>query len=363
MNLIETSDHEINGYGCPYLGFYCVFGRAIEGLDSEVLLDPFEEQFDVPSTLVDACDGDGRQASVVGEEDETLAGFGIDEADAPQLFGVVAFALGGLQADALIAAQADALVDRSGLADVESQVAFGSGDEEGTGLVDAIESPKIDVTTIHYIDASGLESDLVEDVHVVDASVCNADEYRDGASQVHHRVQFDRRFGGPEMRPGEQRQAQVDGRGIQGINHLLEIQPVAVARVKSSRPADQNLGQVGVNPPVPMLVGVGQIGARDLAPKPHGIKMPTSAQARLDVPQTLPESHLRKRHRKELIPRREAPALPRHRVALDAALKLFAIQGVCYLGENRPAFVHSLLRMNRPKYRQAFQMRDTLDFA
>lgn len=35
--------------------FYRILGRAIEGLDSEVLFYPFEKHLDLPSTLIEIC--------------------------------------------------------------------------------------------------------------------------------------------------------------------------------------------------------------------------------------------------------------------------------------------------------------------
>jgi len=70
----------------------CVFDRilgcAIEGFDSKMLLDPFEEQFDLPSGLVQQCDGPSWFAEVVGQEHEFLARRRIGIPDATQGVGV-----------------------------------------------------------------------------------------------------------------------------------------------------------------------------------------------------------------------------------------------------------------------------------
>ena len=169
MNLIETGHHEVNADRDPDLGFHGVVGCAVEGLDAQVLLDPFEEQFDVPAILVDLCDGGGRQAEVIGDEDKALTGVSINETDAAEFFGIATFAFARLQSDALVAAKSGGFVDGSRLADIERHIAFGACHKESAGLLDAVKPSKINVSTIHDIDASGFERDLVEDVHVVDA--------------------------------------------------------------------------------------------------------------------------------------------------------------------------------------------------
>ena len=49
-----------------------------------MLLDPFEEQFDLPATAIELGDGQRRDGEVVGQEDQRLAGFGIAITDATQ---------------------------------------------------------------------------------------------------------------------------------------------------------------------------------------------------------------------------------------------------------------------------------------
>ena len=38
--------------GNPHLGFDRIVGGSIEGFDAEVLLDPFEEEFDLPAASI-----------------------------------------------------------------------------------------------------------------------------------------------------------------------------------------------------------------------------------------------------------------------------------------------------------------------
>ena len=58
---LDIGEQQIDANGNPDLGHDSVFRGAEEGLDLQVLLDPFEEQFDLPAGLVDLRDGDGRE--------------------------------------------------------------------------------------------------------------------------------------------------------------------------------------------------------------------------------------------------------------------------------------------------------------
>jgi hypothetical protein len=68
-----------------------------------VLLDPFEEQLDLPAAFLEPGDGQRRQGEVVGQEDEGVSGLRVAKFDAAQLVRVVG---GGMLAggdDGLIA--------------------------------------------------------------------------------------------------------------------------------------------------------------------------------------------------------------------------------------------------------------------
>lgn len=363
MNLIETGHHEVNADRDPDLCAHCVLAGAEESFDSQVLLDPFEEEFDLPATLVNGCDRQGGKIEVVGQEDQSLSALRIDIADTSQSLRVVEFPFSGAQPDRLIAAQSRCLVDCSGLQNVESRVALGSNHKVSLGAVDAEQTSEVEVTPVDHIDAPLFEGDLVEEVHIVNRSIRDTDEHRDWACQVDLSVQFDRCFGAPEVRPREHRQAKIDGRRIHRINHLVQIQPIGVAGIESTRLANENLSECFVNAPVPMLVGVGQVGPGDVPSNAHCVEMSATAQTGFDVPQALPKSNLRESHCQKLVAGRHALAASLHRVQCNTSLELLAVQQIENLSENQTSGVHPLLRMNSANNRQRVQMRDMLFYS
>ena len=67
----------------------CVFGSSQERFDFEVLLDPLEEKFDVPTRFIKLSDGESSQFEVVGEEVIGVLGLGVIEPDQTQGFVVL----------------------------------------------------------------------------------------------------------------------------------------------------------------------------------------------------------------------------------------------------------------------------------
>ena len=49
---LHDRDEHVDSHGDPDLRLHGVLERTIESLDSQMLLDPFEEQFDPPPGLV-----------------------------------------------------------------------------------------------------------------------------------------------------------------------------------------------------------------------------------------------------------------------------------------------------------------------
>ena len=84
------------------------------------------------------------------------------------------------------------------------------------------------------------------------------DKRRDAALQVQQGMEFDGGFGLSEMRPGEDGQAQVDGGGVQGIDGVIEFDSQVVLGIQGSGEADEGVGEVGIQAPVALPVGVGQ---------------------------------------------------------------------------------------------------------
>lgn len=75
--------------------------------------------------------------------------------------------------------------------------------EEATGLMQAVETGKVEIAAIHDVEGSGFGQEQVQDVDVMELAVGNMDECRDVGTEIQQRMQFDGRLGFAEMSPGE----------------------------------------------------------------------------------------------------------------------------------------------------------------
>ena len=127
-----------------------------------------------------------------------------------------------------------ALVHRMRVAALEQDVGFGAHDEEGRAEREHVEALEIDVAAVHDVERAGLGQDLVEDVDVVHFAVGNADKRGDVAVQVQQRVHLDGGLVLAELGPRKQRQAQVDGGGVQGVQALVQVDADRIAERRAA---------------------------------------------------------------------------------------------------------------------------------
>jgi len=128
----------------------------------------------------------------------------------------------------------------------------------------------------------------------VQLAIRDMNERRDIAAQIEQSVQLDRRLLLAKARPRKQRQAQIDGGGVQRIRRLLQLHPEPVLGIESAGDADERIREILIDAPVAAFVGVGQRAASDPAANAQVVELARlRAQAGLDVAQAFPIGQLR----------------------------------------------------------------------
>ena len=230
------------------------------------------------------------------------------------------------------------------VAPLQQDVLLGSHDEERRAKGEHEEAFEIDVGPIHDVEGAGLGADLVEDVDVVHFAVGNADKRGDVASQVQQRVHLHGSLAPAELGPREQREAQVDGGRVQSVEGLIEIQADRIAGVQGPRDANQDLGEISIDPPVARLVGVGQCRACDLAAESHVVELGAErTQAGFDIAEAFAVAQLGEGHAQELVPAGESLLLVVAPVTSDTLLKLIGGKVIQELRKDGATEVHAPL--------------------
>lgn len=165
-----------------------------------------------------------------------------------------------------------------------------------------IQACKIDIAAVHDVSSPRFGQQEVEGVNVVQLAVRDVDEARDAPAQVEQGVHLHRRLGGAKVRPWEQRQTQINGSRVQGVDRAVEIEAQVLVGVKPPRLRDQPLRKFRVDAPIAQFVGIGQRQSPHRFAKAHVIELcGLRRQTGFHVAQTLSVGQLRERHRSVLL--------------------------------------------------------------
>ena len=244
--------------------------------------------------------------------------------------------------DNLIALDPSGFVDRHGVEAFVAEIGLCPSHKKCRGLMDFVQTRKVEIATIHNVDGSEFEDQPVEDVDIVNFSRGNDDDGRDVPMQIQKGVEFDRALAFSEFRPREQSQTQVDGRRIQGIDRLIQFDTERIGDVEFSGLFDKDLSKIGINPPISGLIGMSEGVAGDLPSNTQVIQSGLGcAQAGLNISQAFPIGQLGKCHAEILVPAGKADHLVVASVAVDAFSELVCGDKVHQLGKDRFPGIHS----------------------
>ena len=225
----------------------------------------------------------------------------------------------------------------------ELRVFLGPCDEEGEELGKDIEPFEVQITAIHDVERSRLGNKDVKDIDVMEVSSSDFDERGDVASEVHEGVHFDSGLMLAERRPRKEGEAKIDGRGIQGVGGLLEFDAKVFIGVKGARLGNHDLAEVGINPPVPFFVCLGNGAPRYSTSDAEMIKfLPAGTETGLNIPEALPIGQLREGHTKILVKTRKALDLVVTLITINTFTKLIHRQKIHDLRKYRFPGIHQL---------------------
>ena len=339
--LVKDGHHQVNGHRDPDLCLHRVGTSAEVVFDTQVAFDPFEEEFDLPSRLVELGYGERRDLQVVGEEDEMLGRLCIEVAHSAQRVREVGCCFGKRRTPNLIAENTLQAIPRERPMTGKAKIAFGASDEEGACQNDTSKPSKVHVAAIHHIEGSRFEEQVVEQVKIGLAGSRDVDAGRDRASQIELGMHLDPGLGASEICPWEETQREIDGGGVEGINRVLQFQSKILSGVKDARLAHESFGKIFPESPVPLLVGIGQGGLGNSLSK---TKMVESFASGVEtggyVAQSFPPGQLRKGHADQLLSATEMPNFALRVVALDQTGESLPVDQIEDLGKDVAAGVH-----------------------
>ena len=339
----QNGDEQINGDGTPDLGAHRVGAGAIKGFAAQRLLDPFEEQFDLPSAPIQLRDGQRRHGEVVGQEDEGFARGGIAIANAAERVGIILLRRQAGQDHGLVEAQAGGFIHGPGVTAGATEVLSGACDEESAALMQPMPAGEVELAAIHDVKRTGFPGDLVKDVDIMNTASGDNDDGGKVALEGQQCVELDGGLVPAKRRPRKQGQTEVNGGGVQRIGGGLEFKTERFIGVKRGRLLDEDVGEVGKDAPVALFIGHRQrVAGGGLADARVIEFRAESGEPGFDVPQTFAPGQLGKRQHKELFVSGQFADAEVAVVTGDTLVELVFGKEVQELGEDGATFVHKV---------------------
>ena len=282
-----------------------VFGIADEGLDLQILLDPAEEDLDLPAFLVDVGDGLGCQPEVVGEEHVNFAGFGVLVNDAAQGLGALSGFSAGKQ-DGLIGHQSQGGVDGTPPQHPVAGIAFLPSDKEDFLDAELAIPGIVGIAQVLHDDGPLGEVKGPGFFHLMFPGRGDSHKGRQVAVVVQKGVELDPRFGAPKRGPGKKGQAEAHHGGVQAIELVFELELVtrSMGQAALIHEGEDGCEKTG-GPPV---VGVGKCRP-GYGSHPQVVKVGKPGfQGRHPIPQAGPGGDLHEDEVHQLMPTAESTA-------------------------------------------------------
>lgn len=195
--------------GCIYLYAHRSLRVAPEGIDAEMLLNPFEEKLHLPSVLIQEYNLFSREIEIVCVESKRPAQIRNVchySTDAVRVVSLIPFAS---ESDSLIHQDVAIVKEIAAILHLVIRPLFLTYDKERAESLNLVKPLQIPISAIKYITGAGFIFNDIHCIDIVNSSICNVDHCRNLCNNVQLRMEFDTRFGTPELRPIENTHAEV----------------------------------------------------------------------------------------------------------------------------------------------------------
>jgi hypothetical protein len=222
--VLDDGNEAIGDDGDVNLYAHSIFGFSPELLDLEMLFDPFERQLHLPPIFIKESDVLGCKIEIVRVVNKAPLEFrGIvdNPSDDSGIFLLILLFCGpntlvfeDIVSPILYAFTIDNLISR---------LTLFPDDEESPEHVDAIEPGEVKIASVKYIACQGFVHEPVHRVDIIYLGIGNPIEHGDLSNDVNLSMDSDARLGASELSPSEYEHAQVDGRGVNGIESAMQF--------------------------------------------------------------------------------------------------------------------------------------------
>lgn len=222
--VFNNSNKTVSDDGDMYLYSDCILRFSPKGFDTKMLLNPFEKQFNLPSIAIKKGDFFCFEIEVIGVISEGSFNVRGIEYDAPKRNRIVSIVSLACESNRLVSQ--DVVISFKhvfSFRDFIIRMKLFPYDKESSSLLNCIESGESKVSSIKYIASILFVYKPVHELGVMYICIANSVENRYFSSNINLSMNLDTRLCASELCPPEDRQTQVYGSGINGIEPSVEF--------------------------------------------------------------------------------------------------------------------------------------------
>jgi hypothetical protein len=223
--LFDDSNEAIGDDGNMNLDANSILGFTPKGFDTQMLFDPFEKKFDLPPIAI-------KQGYMLGWQVEVVC---VVREGAMQVLGIENYASDNTRIIFFVpfACEPDCLVEKDSVCTIKNILSINnfvfwaklfSNDEEGHRYMNDVKSGEVKVASVKYITGIWLVSEPIHCIDIVYDCVGDSVEYGYLRHDVNLRMYFDARLSAAKLCPIENRHAEIDGRGINGVESSMQFE-------------------------------------------------------------------------------------------------------------------------------------------
>ncbi len=330
-----------------YLYSDSILGCSPKGSYSEMLLYPSEEEFNLPSLLVQHCDilcPDTEVVSQVGERSfqiRSIVNY------SPQhgwilFLGLITRKLYRLVKKYVVLAVKKLL----SIYDFVFEVSLLPNDKVRFNDVYRIQPLKVIISLVKDVERIRLITNLIHRPHIMNFSFSDMNVGRNLSHNIEHRMEFDAGLLFPEVRPLEQAQAQVNRRGVKRIELARKFKRSVDSLLLSD--CYHSVGKLFKHLVVSVRIGIRQTAEfYRLRTESETVALSFYGTDQVNnLAETVTCSKLTEDHHEHLVPTTEAFQPLVTIMSLYYSIKNSFGQKVRYLTENIFAFVHCASESN-----------------
>ena len=222
--VLNDSDEAVGDDGDMDLNAHRIVAFSPERLDLEVLLDPFEEQLDLPPVFIKEGNVLCCKIEVVRVVSERTMQVRSIVDDTPDLAWVLLLVL--------LLRKDDGLVTQDIVFSVKNIFTSNdfifwtlllTDDEEGSKHSNLVKSGKVKVASVKNIACQRLVCEPVHSIDIMYVGIGDSIEHRYLRDDVHLSVDLDARLRASELRPAKERHTEVDSSGVHGIEPAVQL--------------------------------------------------------------------------------------------------------------------------------------------